>query len=181
MKKVLSEERLNHSISTALFAEYLCAHYGVFAGSNKCFWAGFVHDIAREYGYKEIFGILKTEGENIENWERERPVLLHGKVGAIVLKNKFGIKDQEILNAVRDHVTGREGMGILSKIVFVADYLEPLRNFVLPIERKILLKKNLDNLVCFVLNEIFNYLKRVDKPIAPPALSLYRELKSVRT
>ncbi len=180
MKGVLSEERLNHSISTALFAEYLCMHYGLFKNSNKCFFAGLVHDIAREYDYEHCLDVLSEEGIDIEEWEKKRPVLLHGKVGAVILERDFGIRDREVLDAVATHVTGKAGMGVLSKIVFVADYLEPLRGFVSQGERRAVLNTSLDEAVRLVLDGIFSYLKKEGKPVAPSALSLYRELNGVR-
>ena len=55
------------------------------------------------------------------------PHLLHADVSAIVARDEFGVKDKEILEAVRNHTLGRPGMSHLSCIVFVADVLEPNR------------------------------------------------------
>ena len=181
MRRVLSRERLLHSISVALFAEYLCMRYEVFWNSNKCFLAGLAHDIAREYDHRKYFEVLKAGGISIAKWEVERPVLLHGKVGAMILREKLNIEDEEILEAVSDHVTGRRGMGSLSKVIFVADDLEPFRKFVSREERKRILNKDLDGAVKSVLERTFVYLKREKKLIAPPALSLFGELSGVRT
>lgn len=53
---------------------------------------------------------------------------MHAKVGAYLTKQLFHITDEDIINAVRYHTTGRPGMSLLEKIVFTADYIEPGRN-----------------------------------------------------
>ena len=62
------------------------------------------------------------------NFEINHPYLLHGKVGAYIAKTKFDIDDEEILQAITWHTTGRPNMSLLEKIIFVADYIEPARN-----------------------------------------------------
>ena len=53
--------------------------------------------------------------------------LLHAKAGAILARDEYDIEDEDILNAIRFHTVGRPNMSLLEKIVFVADYIEPLR------------------------------------------------------
>ncbi len=180
LKKVLSPYRLNHCISTALFADYLCDRYEIFRKSSKCFIAGLAHDIAREYDSNYYFKVLEKAGLNISSWERTHPVLLHGRVGALILKRELQIEDEEILEAVECHVTGCVGMGVISKIVFVSDYLEPLRGFIDNRDRENFLRRDLNDLTKWVLEETFRYLRREGRPIAPPAESLYEELNGVR-
>ena len=55
--------------------------------------------------------------------------LWHGPVGAIIARNEFGIEDEDILNAIRFHTTGRAGMSTLEKLIYVSDMIEPGRNF----------------------------------------------------
>lgn len=59
--------------------------------------------------------------------EAENPYLLHGKVGAYIARKEFDILDEDILNAIIWHTTGRPDMSLLEKIIFVADYIEPSR------------------------------------------------------
>ena len=65
---------------------------------------------------------------DITRVERNNPFLLHSKVGAYIAAEKYGITDEEILDAIRYHTTGRPGMRMLEQIVFIADYIEPRRN-----------------------------------------------------
>ncbi|WP_238473754.1 bis(5'-nucleosyl)-tetraphosphatase (symmetrical) YqeK [Paenisporosarcina cavernae] len=55
--------------------------------------------------------------------------LWHSHVGAVVAKEQFGITDETVLNAIRFHTTGRDGMSALEKVIYVADLLEPNRQF----------------------------------------------------
>ena len=59
--------------------------------------------------------------------EKRVPSLLHGKVGAIYAREKYGVEDKDILNAISYHTTARPGMSLLEKIIFIADYIEPSR------------------------------------------------------
>lgn len=61
--------------------------------------------------------------------EEERdPSLLHAKLGAWMAENKYGVDDPEILSAITCHTTGKPGMSLLDKILYVADYIEPRRS-----------------------------------------------------
>ena len=109
--------------------------------------------------------------------EINNPILLHGKAGAIILQIEIGIIDEEILTAVRDHVLGKPNMTILSKIIFVADYLEPKRCFLSHANRKNLLKLPLDQMLMQVLTSIFCFLKKHNYPIAEQSIRMYNHLK----
>ena len=54
---------------------------------------------------------------------------IHGKIAAEVMKRDWGIKDEDVINAVKNHTTGRQGMSLLEKIIFVADAIEPSRDY----------------------------------------------------
>jgi len=60
---------------------------------------------------------------------KERPDLLHGVIGSHIARDRFGIEDADVLAAIADHTMGRAGMDKLSRIVFVADYIEATRDF----------------------------------------------------
>ncbi|MGN0659821.1 MAG: bis(5'-nucleosyl)-tetraphosphatase (symmetrical) YqeK [Emergencia sp.] len=55
--------------------------------------------------------------------------LAHGKIAAVIMKRDYGIEDEDILNAVSYHTTGRPGMSLLEKIIYIADAIEPARNY----------------------------------------------------
>ena len=73
---------------------------------------------------------MRAAGEDglvVGEFERERPILLHGPVAAQFARRDLGVKDGEILAAVRAHTTGEPEMGPLALTLFVADKIEPER------------------------------------------------------
>ena len=76
--------------------------------------------------------------------ERQNPSILHGLVGSIIAKEEMGICDEDILMAIRYHTTGRKNMSILEKIIYIADYIEPLRQFSGVEELRCLIEIDLD-------------------------------------
>ena len=104
--------------------------------------------------------ICKDNNLSINVFEERNPSLLHGKVGAFVAKNKYGITDEEILSAITWHTTGKDNMTDLEKIVFCADYIEPGRTKQPHLEelRSIALS-DLDMLTFRILEDTVEYLK----------------------
>jgi len=125
MKHNLKEKRYIHSLGVEKMARYLASVHG--ADEEKAAFAGRYHDIAkcfsdemenryiREYGISEKFANSNA--------------LAHSKVAAEILKNEFGVDNEEVLDAVRSHTTGRRGMSLLEEIVYVADAIEENRNY----------------------------------------------------
>ena len=161
-----------------MLAKRLCIRYGTEPDKGRI--AGLMHDIAREMNDELLLNLAMTDGNKIMSWERKRPVLLHGRAGAVILKRDFGINDSEILEAVRNHVTGKPGMSLLSKIIFVSDFLEPARVFIDSEQRKRIMSMDIDSMLAEVLSMIFCYPEREKKEIAPPSISLYTELQCVK-
>jgi predicted HD superfamily hydrolase involved in NAD metabolism len=89
--------------------------------------AGLLHDVAKFFKPKRLLEMARAEGLELDPVEEANPHLLHADVGAIVARDEFGVCDEEILQAVRNHTLGRPGMSFLSCVVFLADSLEPGR------------------------------------------------------
>jgi len=96
---------------------------------NKVKIAGLLHDYARNLDNKELIKIVESNNIEIDYWEKEIPNLLHSPVGAFLAKKEFKIEDKEILNAIRYHTIGRPDMSLIEKIIFIADIIEPNRDF----------------------------------------------------
>ena len=125
MKEHLKESRYKHSLGVQEMAEALSERYGV--DIEKASFAGRYHDIAKCFedelmdSYIEEFALdSKYLGNNN---------LAHSKVGAEILKHKFGVNDEDVLNAVRYHTTAKANMTKLEQIVFVADVVEKNRTY----------------------------------------------------
>ncbi|CAA9440894.1 MAG: hypothetical protein AVDCRST_MAG28-227 [uncultured Rubrobacteraceae bacterium] len=125
-RKRLSYKRYEHTLRVAETAGRLAELHGL--DPDKARLAGLLHDASRET-YKE--GLLRLAEEAdlpINELERERPMLLHGPVAAECARRDLGVKDSEVLEAVRVHTTGEPGMGPLALAVYLADKIEPGRD-----------------------------------------------------
>ena len=87
--------------------------------------AAWGHDIARALSRRELLARARGFGLEVSPVEEEAPILLHGPVGAEILRREHGIDDPEVLAAARFHSTGRAGMSLVEKVIFVADKIEP--------------------------------------------------------
>ena len=127
LKKNLKEHRLLHSLRVKDMAIKMAKFYNI--DSEKTRIAALVHDCAKNKKSEELTNIVKKYGYDINKECKKNIQLLHGLAGAIIAKNLMGIEDQDILNAVRYHTTGRENMSMLEKIIYLADYIEPGRKY----------------------------------------------------
>ncbi|HBT73842.1 MAG TPA: phosphohydrolase [Lysinibacillus sp.] len=101
--------------------------------------------------------------------------LRHGPVGAYIAQSEFGITDDELLNAIRFHTTGRVGMSRLEKIIFVADMIEPNRRFdgVERLRKKA--QKNLDKAMSACVRHTLAFLIDTKQPIYPLSIECYND------
>ena len=127
IKKNLKESRYIHSLGVRDFAIKLAKKYN--CDENKARIAGLIHDCAKNLNDGDIISILNEVGIKLSETEVSNPQIKHGLVGAIISKKVFKINDVEILDAVTYHTTGRKNMFLLEKIIYIADYIEPGRNY----------------------------------------------------
>lgn len=122
----LSMERYLHSVGTANTARELAVRFG--ADPERAYLAGLLHDIARESSGSDLVSEAKQQGIMVSEIEDKLPVLLHGKVAAARAR-MLGVHDEEVLSAIASHVTGRRGWTKLEQIVYLADKIEPGRDY----------------------------------------------------
>lgn len=127
LKKQLSEKRYIHSLEVSKTAEALALRYG--GNEQKAKLAGLVHDVCRELDAQIQLENIKKEGLFLDDMPIRIPELLHGPAAIYICKKTFDIADEDILNAVQYHTTGRVNMSLLEKIIFLADFIEPGRSF----------------------------------------------------
>ena len=176
IEKNLSHLRFEHLLATAKECSYLCQMFGLDSNAGRI--AGISHDIARELPEKEIVALVERDGMDISDYEYKHPVLLHGRAGAVFLREEFGINEEVILEAVRWHTVGHPDMGSLGKVLFVADYIEPERDHITEDYRRKVHGLNLNGMVLAVLSRQIEYLRNRGNIIAESSILLYDKLLS---
>lgn len=121
----LTEKRYRHTEGVIATSVELAKRYG--ADEEKTYIAALFHDACKNLDSDEM-NMLVEEYE-IGDIYIDKPQLAHSKLAAKILEDRFGVTDEDILNAVSFHTTGRENMSLLEKIIFVADAVEPNRTY----------------------------------------------------
>ena len=157
LKGKLTEKRLIHSFGVEYTAACLAMRYK--ADIQKARIAGLLHDNAKCLPTEDKLKKCEKFKLPINDFERANPDLLHGKLGAYYAREKYGVSDEEILDAITYHTTGRPAMTLMDKIIFVADYIEPNRKviFELPQIRKEAFV-DIDATVLHILKNTLEYL-----------------------
>ena len=122
----LKEDRIAHVTGVESQAVMLAMRWGV--DPDTAAVAGILHDITKAQGKEKQLKLCKKYGIILETAEEENPSLLHARTGAALAKERFGVSD-EIEQAIRWHTTGKPDMNTLEKILYLADYTEPNRDF----------------------------------------------------
>ncbi len=168
LQKMMDQRRFMHSSGVVKMALEMAGAFG--ADQTKTEAAAWLHDCARCRTGAELLQMACYFGLAVDKLEEKVPDLLHGRVGAEVARVEFGIKDAEILNAIRHHTLGDENMTTFDKIVFVADMVEPGRDYpgVEPLRK--LAVENLDEALLAGLNSTIKYVISTNGIIHPKSI-----------
>ena len=164
LAKYLDEDRYAHTMGVM----YTCAALAMVHGCDltQAQTAGLLHDCAKCIPGHTKIKMCEKYNLEISEIERKNPSLLHAKLGAYLAKDKYDIEDEEILMAIRSHTTGRPGMSLLEKIVYIADYIEPKRDKApnLDFVRKLAFQ-DLDECMYEILKDSLAYLEENPKDV----------------
>lgn len=125
LKERLSPKRYRHSLGVAYTSASLAMCHNV--DIEKAFLAGLLHDAAKYMTDAEYLEKAAEFSLFVSETEKASPGLLHAKLGAYLAEHEFGVKDPDVLNAIRYHTTGRIEMSLLEQIVCISDFIEPGR------------------------------------------------------
>lgn len=125
LKNILNEHRYIHSLGVAYTAASMAIYYDY--DVQKAFLTGLLHDCGKYMKGKEYIDYAEAHDLPVTKSERESTELLHSKVGAYIARYEYKIDDEDILNAILFHTTGRPDMTLLEQIIYLADVIEPSR------------------------------------------------------
>ncbi|MNC04343.1 putative nicotinate-nucleotide adenylyltransferase [compost metagenome] len=122
----MPDKRWQHTLGVMETSVKLARNYG--ADPVQAETAAILHDVAKYWPVERMKDIIEQNGLSAELLQYDKQ-LWHAEVGAFVAQEEYEITDPEILGAIRYHTSGREGMSLLEKVVCLADYIEPGRDF----------------------------------------------------
>lgn len=168
----MSEARFEHVLGVEKAAISLAKRYG--CSIEQASIAALTHDYAKERSADAFRYIIEEKGFDL-NLLRWGNAIWHGLVGAYFVEHELGITDEVILQAIRLHTTGAAQMSLLDKIIYVADYIEPGRDFPGVDEARRLAKLDLDQAVAYETKQTLKYLIEKNLPIYPKTLETYNQ------
>lgn len=166
----LSPQRLQHSLDVADAARELAQTYG--SDPDKAYITGLLHDYAKGMSGTELLAIAGKELLLEDETENLVPDLLHAKVGAYLLKTELGINDPEILQAVKVHTLGSLDMSLLDKIIFLADMVEPGRDYPGMERLQCLAGRDIDRAMLFALDSTIRYCLEQNRILHPRTIKV---------
>ncbi len=173
VKKELDADRFQHTLGVMFTASSLAMCYGTNIEDAQV--AGLLHDCAKCIPNDKKIKMCKENGIEISKVELNSPYLLHSKLGAFLAREKYGVEDPEILSAIQWHTTGRPNMTTLEKIIFVSDYIEPMRFKAQNLSKvRQMAFHDLNMTVCQILEDTLHYLDSGHSEIDPMSRSAFR-------
>ncbi|MFD1030555.1 bis(5'-nucleosyl)-tetraphosphatase (symmetrical) YqeK [Metaplanococcus flavidus] len=170
VKKRLPDNRYGHVVGVLNTATALAIRFGV--PQEKAQVAAILHDVAKFSDREWMKSII--EKENMDPLLLEyHSELWHAPVGAYVASYEFGVTDEDVLNAIRYHTTGRAGMSDLEKVVYIADLVEPNRKFGGVEELRQLKEQGLDVMMEACVKHSIDFLVSKNQPVYPDSLKCY--------
>lgn len=127
IKERLSDYRFYHSVCVAESAVQLAKRFG--ADEEKARVAGILHDVMKEETKEHQLAVIEKAGMKMTELEKKNKKVYHQMSGAAYVKEELGITDDEIINAIRYHTTGRRSMSLLEKIIYLADFISADRDY----------------------------------------------------
>lgn len=169
LQKYIGEKRINHSLAVEKEAIKLAKLYG--ESEEKASIAALLHDVGKNSAEEYVKELGYPNMITIKN-----PQLMHGYAGACIAEHECGIKDEDILNAIRFHTTGRAGMSRLEKIIYVSDLIEETRRFDGVEKLRETVYENLDIGTLLCIAHVIRYVVSAGKMLHPDSVHAYNDL-----
>jgi predicted HD superfamily hydrolase involved in NAD metabolism len=174
-RKRLSEKRYSHTSRVADTAEDLARVHGLDPVRTRL--AALLHDAAREMEPGEFLRLAGEWDLHVGEPERQSPKLLHAPLAAELARRELGVEDEEVLEAVRAHTVGEPRMGPLALALYVADKIEPARDYPSVGRIRDLARENLREAATEALRRAVAHNEERDRPIHPSSRAMLEWLE----
>ncbi len=159
------QHRYAHCVRVARMSENLAGVHGV--DTRKARTAGMLHDLARLYPADRLLRESRERGLPIDEYALEHPVVLHAPLSAQLARDLFRVEDPDVLSAIAKHTLADEKMSPLDCILYLADSLEPGRDFHERAELAVLAATDLNAAMHATIASSLRYLTQRQLPLAP--------------
>lgn len=174
IKPLLSEKRYRHSMCVSEEAARLAKKYG--ANEKKAAIAGILHDIMKDVPRDEQMKMMTRFDIVLTDVERSAQKLWHAMLGAAYLENELHVTDNDIINAVRYHTTGRADMTLLEQVLFIADFTSSDRDYNGVEDLRKAADTSLEQAMVEGITFTIKDLAQSYKPIHPDTIAAYNQV-----
>jgi predicted HD superfamily hydrolase involved in NAD metabolism len=174
-RKRLSQKRYGHTLRVADTAEHLAQIHGLHPARVRL--AALLHDAARETEPEEFLWLAEEWDLSVGEPERQSPKLLHAPVAAELAQRELGVEDEEVLAAIRAHTVGEPGMEPLALVLYVADKIEPARDYPSVERLRQLASEDLREAATEALRRVVAHNEERDRPIHPSSRAMLEWLE----
>ena len=176
--RLLNPNRVAHVLGCRDTAVELAKHWG--ANTTDAARAGILHDITKALDGPLQLTLCAAHGTILNDFSRKYPKTLHALTGALVAERIFG-ENEAVVSAIRYHTTGKAAMNLLETIIYVADYMEPNRNFPGVEKLRHLAYTDLQSALRLGLEMTMEHLKRQGNALSPESKEALAYLSSHQT
>ena len=174
IRQKMGDYRFTHSVNVADEAVALAKIYG--CDEELAYTAGILHDVTKEFPKDEQLQIIADGGIILDSVQKNAPKLWHSISGSVYVRDYLGIKNNDIINAVRYHTTGRAGMSLLEKIIYIADFTSAERSYKDVDIMRELSRKTIEDAMLFSCKFTITDLSSKELAIHRDQLDCYNEL-----
>ena len=170
---LLKSNRVAHTIGCRDTAVALAKHWGV--NEEDAARAGILHDVTKALDGPLQLTLCEAYGKILNDFSRKYPKTLHALTGSLVAERIFG-ENTAVVDAIASHTTGKANMTALEKIIYIADYMEPCRDFPGVEDLRQLAYTDLDKALKLGLEMTLQHLARQGNEVSPESRDALRFL-----
>ena len=174
LEQRLSKKRYKHSLAVMERAIELARRFG--ADEEKAKLAGLLHDVMKDTEDKILLQFIEDSDILLTYADRAAPQLWHAIGATVFLQKSLGIVDEDVLAAVRYHTTGRAGMSLLEKVVYLADLTSSDRDYGDVAKTRRIVDRDLDQGMLYSMKFLIGDLVARGRLLHPDTLACYDEL-----
>lgn len=175
LRASLKLKRYLHSVGTMRAAIGLAERFGFDA--RKARLAGLLHDCAK-LPEEELLSLARMYGVEMDVYDKKNPALMHDRVGARHARAVYGVEDEEVLAAIASHTRCEPGMGRFARLVYLADKIEPTRNYAGVGEIRAAAETDMDRAALMCMERSLGHLLEKGADVQP---NIYEAIEELRT